>query len=331
MSSSFRIGFAAAAAYLCAVACGSDSSAPVDGGPSSAQPSCAGQGPTCGAGGKSDCCASTSVPAGSFILGFTSEDFGPPDKGYGLSNAHASVSAFELDTYEVTVGRFRAFVNAFEGSPSNDAGASLHIAGSGWQPAWPLARDRNALVGNVQSCNGGTWTSTADANESLPMTCINWYELFAFCAWDGARIPTMTERMYVAYGGAETRFYPWSPPTDGGDDDADINPSIAVYSPEGGAPAGPERVGAHPTGNGKWGESDLGGNVEEWVLDQYPPLPYPSAPPGCVDCAVLDASVTSRTIQGGSFADPADFLTSFRITGADPTERKATRGGRCAR
>jgi formylglycine-generating enzyme required for sulfatase activity len=43
-----------------------------------------------------------------------------------------SLSSFALDTFEVTVGRFRNFVNVFNGTPpAYGAGADPNVSGSG--------------------------------------------------------------------------------------------------------------------------------------------------------------------------------------------------------
>src|SRR5262245_9701876 len=54
---------------------------------------------TCGQGGNHDCCESVVVPGGTFNR--TNDPAFP-----------ATVSSFRLDVYEVSVGRFRAFVDA---------------------------------------------------------------------------------------------------------------------------------------------------------------------------------------------------------------------------
>jgi hypothetical protein len=59
----------------------------------------------------------------------------------------ATLSDFWLNRFEITVGRLRAFVDAYPGSrPKAGDGAHPRIAGSGWNPAWhhaPIYRSVN--------------------------------------------------------------------------------------------------------------------------------------------------------------------------------------------
>jgi len=101
-----------------------------------AGPSCA-AGLTCSAG--DSCCTSLLVPGGSYNRG-------------GSSAYPAIVSSFCLDKYEITVGRFRAFLADYDrwisvagGShPQAGEGAYLGppIVGTGWNPGWTLPASR---------------------------------------------------------------------------------------------------------------------------------------------------------------------------------------------
>ena len=252
--------------------------------------SCAGLLATCGPAATSPCCGSTLVPGGTFDRSYDVSG----DGMYPGMSFPATVSDFRLDTYEVTVGRFRQFVNAGAGTQGNPpvAGAGAHpqIPGSGWDPTWngSLVADTATLVADV-TCEAPyqTWTDTPGANESLAMNCITWYESYAFCAWDGGFLPTEAEWNYAASGGSEQRAYPWSNPPSSLTIDCsyanyDNGTAYCVNPPHGAV----NRVGTEsPTGDGRWGQADLGGNVWEWTLDW---LASPYTIP-CMDCADLDA------------------------------------------
>jgi formylglycine-generating enzyme required for sulfatase activity len=166
-----------------------------------------------------------------------------------------------------------------------------------------------------------TWTDAVGGNENKPMNCINWYEAFAFCAWDGGRLPTEAEWNYAAAGGDEQRQYPWSNPPSS----TTIDSTFAVYN---GAPIA--TVGAKSSkGDGKWGQADLAGGVGEWNLD-WLVMPYLVSP--CDECAVLSqgSAVSRVTRNGGWFNAASGLLTSARY-GKAPAARGSLVGARCAR
>jgi formylglycine-generating enzyme len=187
----------------------------IDGPPPDAPAPCAS---VCGPTGTSPCCASQMVPGGTFYRSYDVAG----DGMFGSMSAPATISSFALDTYEVTVARFRQFVDANMGTQANPpaVGAGERtLNGSanqgGWETAWSsdLTANKTALIAAL-SCYPGaqTWTATPGKNEELPMNCITWYEAFAFCVWDGGFLPTEAEWNYAAAGGSDQRAYPWSNP-----------------------------------------------------------------------------------------------------------------------
>jgi sulfatase modifying factor 1 len=296
-------------------ACGGGAS----GGAGAAGPGCGSLAATCGPAGNASCCATADVPGGSYVRGYDGVSFADGSTGA------ATVSAFRLDTYLLTVGRFRAFVEAGQGTraapPAAGAGAGAHarIVGSGWDPAWNGSLVEAGGLPAALKCGGETWTDGAADHEDLPLNCVTWFEAFAFCAWDGGFLPTEAEWNFAAAGGAEQRVYPWSsPPTSATIDDGD-----AVYC--GGACA-LEPVGSRsPAGDGRWGQADLAGSVWEWNLDWMADYAEP-----CVDCAVVSGG-DYRIARGGGFKSmPAELRTALRSWGT-PAERDSFFGARCAR
>lgn len=291
-----------------------------------AWPSCRNAaGSTCST-NETSCCESKPVPGGPFFRRNNNE-------------LPAIVSAFELDIYEVTVGRFRAFVEANAGTklapPAAGAGAHPKIPGSGWQTTWNkyLPSDASSLK---SSLTNGTWTTSPGANETKPITRVPWLVAFAFCAWDGGRLPTFAEWSFAAAAGAEQRVYPWSSPANS----TTITASHAAYSCNldgtpyqcpssycdvdnavpcnvttctnlGGSCVYPScfgcdvskdiaTVGQLGQGAGKYGHFDLAGNVSELLLDATAVKSFEdSLVPTCVDCAAIMGPDPSQASTGG--------------------------------
>jgi formylglycine-generating enzyme required for sulfatase activity len=283
------------------------------------KPSCASLLPMCGAKSNDDCCASDPVDGGMFARsydGVTYIDNGNP----------ATVSAYRLDRYEVTVGRFRTFLLQYDkwraaGHPFDGEGANPSIAGTGWSSGWnALIPSKAALLGAAVKCGGQTWTDGASSGDSLPINCVTWLEAIAFCTWDGGRLSTEAEWNYAAAGGSDQRVYPWSVPSTS----TLIDDSHAAYC--GGHCTAPVRPGSYsPAGDGKFGHADLAGNLAEWTFDPVGPYGNP-----CVDCVNI-GPLDTRVVRGGSFGDDSSQLLTSAASPLGATSRSATVGIRCAR
>jgi sulfatase modifying factor 1 len=336
-----------------------------------APPSCAPGGPgmtNCGPGGSGteSCCTSLDVAGGTYYRTYDTLD---ADGGVALAADGgpdgeadpAVVSRFQLDKYLVTVGRFRQFASAWNGgwTPAAGSGKHTHLndaqglvnvggpadGGIVYEPGWATSDNSNisptdaALT--VQCEPYATWTSSAGANENLPINCVNWYEAYAFCIWDGGGfLPSEAEWEYAAAGGSQQREYPWGSTDPGTSNEYAIYSSVyGCYYPTSGVNqrvdpavctgvANIASVGYPALGAGLWGQLDLAGDVFEWTLDSQAIYVNP-----CVDCAYLTPS-DGRVLRGGSFYDGASYLlASDRDTGdlPSPTAQFFRVGFRCAR
>lgn len=258
----------------------------------------------CGPGSNGNCAASLLVPGGTFHRGTD-------------NSAPATVSSFRLDKYEVTVGRFRKFLTAWTGGwrPASGDGGRVGIERSGWDTAWNgrLGSTLAEWNSNLHCGSGANWTDGVGVNERRPINCLSWYEAAAFCTWDGGFLPTEAEWEYAAAGGAEERTFPW------GNVDPSSNLAVSKASST-------SNVGMLPSGDGRWGHSDMSGNVWEWTLDWY----HDAYKTPCTDCANLDPS-PARVIRGGSFyRNEVSLAAAYRYS-FDPVTRNDGYGGRCAR
>ena len=146
--------------------------------------------------------------------------------------------------YLVTTGRFRQFVAAWSGGWETSAGSGKHthvnggnglfaVAGGGlnwramgYETGWAVADNSNiAPTHSNLACDPfyATWTTTGGTHETLPINCVNWWEAYAFCIWDGAFLPSEAEWEYAAAGGDQQREYPW------GSADPGSNNAYAIY------------------------------------------------------------------------------------------------------
>ncbi len=222
------------------------------------------------------------IPEGEFTMGGNSRDAEKPvHKVY--------LSAFYIDKYEVTADEYTACVNA---------GVC------------------NKQPGTGENCNYGE-----AERGNHPINCVTWYDAYAYCRWEGKRLPTEAEWEKAARG-TDGWEYPW------GDEEATC--SYAVMN-DGGKGCGTNRtwpVGSKPEGASPYGVMDMAGNVWEWGMDWYDENYYKNSPdrnPEGPD------SGKYRVFRGGSWNYPHYRQRAADRSGYLPGKNFDFVGFRCAR
>jgi len=218
------------------------------------------------------------------------------------------VSGFSIDQHEVTIARYAEFLADTEGVTSHYDHPDQPASKSGhrperWDELYEAAKENSRFNGQLVSLN-------------CPIILVDWWDAYAFAAWEGRRLPTGIEWQIAAGGQNQLRF-PW------GDKASRANANLGDdYDPRSGggeldghnfwAP-----VDGHPLDASPYGVLGMAGNVEEWsdTWANHPEYPDRSTP----------------TVRGGSFAIPLSGQILIRERRAEsPSEATLARGFRTA-
>jgi formylglycine-generating enzyme required for sulfatase activity len=304
-------------------------------------PSCVGMAPTCGPNGTDDCCKSVAVMTPDSGATFLRSFDGP---NYMDASSPATMAGpFALDKYEVTVERFETFISGYT-VPTTGSGNYPPVGGTGWNASWPFPASQAALLSAVSTSGGNCpqpftpSTGLPPSTAHLPVNCVDWYLAFAFCAWDGSRLPTEAEWNFAAAGGGgQQRMYPWlsgsmPPPTiDSTYAWYDCSGGMGTMEPGGGPgpctlsqslPVGSES----PKGDTMLGHADMAGSMLEPTIDFFGTYPVP-----CTNCVDTNPASGQRAYRGGSWMDPPANLDDGYRSGVAPTSGAGNTGIRCAR
>lgn len=275
------------------------------------------------------------VPSGSFTMGtgglgwlrFTGSLGWGNLRLHPLKNetpAHTvALDAYWIDETEVTVDRFRVFVEETGYVTSAERGNG----GRPWtegpkKEEWPLRPEIDWLHPVDGSMEG---------EGSHPVVQVSWRDADAYCAWAGARLPTEAEWERAARG-IDGRRFPWGNEMEAGRMNACTRECPVVRWRDARFEDGFPRtspVGSFPAGASPYGALDMSGNAWEWVADWYDKEYYAGSPR---ENPTGPASGTLRAMRGGSWYDgdvEAWVTTTIRHQNP-PVDRYEDVGFRCA-
>jgi formylglycine-generating enzyme required for sulfatase activity len=261
-----------------------------------------------------DASGMVTIQRGSFMMG---------------ASAATLTHAFLVDQYEATVDRFLAWSDAGLPAPCGAGSCPIDVAGGPyagnmvWDASWNGQLAMDAWKTTCSSAAGWAAGTAGLADAGLaPVTCVNWYQAVAMCAFEHKRLLTETEYQYVASGRGQGRTYPWG----------DADPTDCTHAIWGAPDASPPLcgwptlVGTASAGVSRDGVYDLAGSAYEWVWDAME-----SYPPQTTDYAgVAYDGGQSRGTRGGSFAWDASHLRADYRDTTDPGSQYADVGFRCA-
>ena len=187
------------------------------------------------------------VQGGAFTMGCTSEQ-GDDCQNAEKPSHQVNLNDYYIGKYEVTVGQFRAFIEATGYKTEAEKGDGAYIwANSEWKKKSDV-NWQNPNFTQIDNC---------------PVTCVSWNDANAYCQWLNQktgkkyRLPTEAEWEYAARGGNKSKGYKYSGSNN-------IN-DVAWY--HGNSPYKTQPVGTKQAN--ELGIYDMSGNVAEWCSDWY--------------------------------------------------------------
>jgi len=251
------------------------------------------------------------IPGGTFTMGRTTEELAAECKRLAAECVHelldreqpprrVTLSPFFLDRLEVTNDQFARWLTTI--SPKLEVREDDESHAPRWvylRGALLLDLDERSRAGVERVADGTFRARGGDKHE--PVSHITWDGALLYCKSRGKRLPTEAEWEFAARGHTARRF-PWGDREPACDD-------VAWGRAEGKPCAsrslepGPIDVGTAPLDRTPEGVRDMGGNVMEWVQDQFirPYLPDCGTCVNPVGEEPLALESDMRVLRGGSW------------------------------
>jgi formylglycine-generating enzyme required for sulfatase activity/serine/threonine protein kinase len=221
------------------------------------------------------------IPPGKFWMGSSATESRRHKDGREEPQHEVEITRpFYLGVHEVTVGQFRAFVQAtgYKTEAETNGGA--------------LVRDAREKKAKFTLDPNAYWENpTFEQTDNEPVVCVSWNDACAFCAWLSRKerqtyvLPTEAQWEYCCRAGSQTTF--------GFGDDVQQLADHAWYLRN-------SELKTHPVGQkapNAWGLADMHGNAWEWCHDWYERDYYQRSPrqdpPG-------PAEGETRVMRGGA-------------------------------
>lgn len=263
----------------------------------------------------------TAIPGGTMTMGAAAmgPGEGPPRR--------VSVSAFLIDTADVTNAQFSAFVAAtgYVTRAERGAGATSLVF---VQPEGRVNLGDPSQWWRI--VRGANWRhpagpgSAIDDKPNHPVVHVAYEDALAYAHWLGRDLPTEAEWEYAARGGLEGARYSWGDaPADPAAPRANTWQGVFPIADEGGdgfkAEASPVGCFA-PNGFGLY---DMAGNVWQWTRDVWRPgLDARAEAPETASYDPQNPAALQRVIKGGSFLCADSYCLRYR-----PAARTAAAAG----
>ena len=227
------------------------------------------------------------IPAGNFIMGCR-DDKESDCQDEEKPDHKVNIKQFYLAETEVTVGQFRAFVDATKYKTTAEQEGSC----------------RSYVDGKWTSVKGNSWKKLGfDQGDNHPVACVSHNDAKAYVEWLSEitgktwRLPSEAEWEYAARAGTETS-YSWG--KDIGSNNANCRGDLCgdkfKYTSS-----------AASFSANEYGLFDMHGNIWEWVEDKWH-SDYNGAPND--GSAWVSGNSSRRVLRGGSWSRTPQYLRS---------------------